>query len=49
MTSEEKTIKIFEVILEEINGYSKAEAKQFASENEGSEIWDKILKIVKSK
>ncbi len=49
MTNREKTIKIFEIILEEMKGYPKEEAKKYAPENEGSEIWERIIKVVGSK
>ena len=46
MTNKEKTTKIFEIILEELNGYSKVDAIKYAPENEGSEIWERIMKVV---
>ena len=49
MTEQEKVTKIFEIILEELNGYSKADAKKYAPENEDSDIWERIMKVVKRK
>lgn len=43
------TNKIFEVILEEHNGYSKDEikAKDMASNCEGEVSWERIFEVVK--
>ena len=41
----EKLIKVFEILLEEQNGFSKKEAKELASDNEGSELWERLKKI----
>ena len=38
--------KIFAVILEEINGYSKEEAEKLAAENEGSEAYTRINSLL---
>lgn len=42
----DKIIKIFEAILTEHNGYTDAEAKKYAPENEGCELWNKIEKAL---
>jgi len=41
----DKLIKIFEVILEEQNGYTKEEAKKLAPDNKGSELWERLKQI----
>lgn len=38
--------KIFAVILEEVNGYSREDAEKYASDNEGSEAYYRIEKLL---
>jgi hypothetical protein len=52
MTQEEidkKMEKIFTAILYHINGYQLKDAKKYATQNKGHELWTEIEKILKSK
>ena len=40
------TGKIIAVVLEEVNGYTKEEAKKYAKDCEGSITWERIDTIV---
>lgn len=50
MTTEQKMIQIFRAILVEMNGYPEKKCTdEFVLLNKGSDLWDKIEKVVKSK
>lgn len=46
MNTKEKVAKIFQAILEEINGYTKEDAERCVYENESSDLWERMTKII---